>query len=400
MNKNFDLKYQSGAARAGVLKTRRGEVPTPFFMSVATRAAIKAGVSTEDLEAIEAPVVLCNTYHLHLKPGEGLVENMGGLHEFMKCDKPMLTDSGGFQVFSIKRKKITDEGVWFNSHIDGKRIWIDAERSIDIQHKLGADMIMAFDECPPSRLQTQSAPPTDPAELKGWKRRQERKLYFKIKTAVERTTAWAKRSLDAHAAKFDLSLPPTERPQLFGIVQGGCFKDLREKSMAEITALPFDGFAMGGLAVGEPNEAMYKVLDEVAEQLPADKPRYLMGVGSPRDLIEAVSRGIDMFDCVFPARNARHGTAYTWNGELRITNQEFETSKAVLDEACACPVCQKGEGYTRAYLRHLMSVDEDLGKRFMTIHNLAFYHDLMRTMRAQIMADNFEDWKTDALKKL
>ncbi len=400
MNKNFDLKSTSGQARAGVLKTRRGEVQTPFFMSVATRAAIKAGVGMEDLEAIEAPVVLCNTYHLHLKPGEALVEKMGGLHEFMKCDKPMLTDSGGFQVFSIKRKKITDEGVWFNSHIDGKRIWIDAERSIDIQHKLGADMIMAFDECPPSRLQNPMEPPTNPAELKGWKRRQERKLYFKIRTAVERTTAWAKRSIDAHAAKYDLSLPPTQRPQLFGIVQGGCFKDLREQSLKEITALPFDGFALGGLAVGEPSEAMYKVLDEIAEKLPADKPRYLMGVGSPKDLIEAVARGIDMFDCVFPARNARHGTAYTWNGELRITNQEFEASTDVLDVSCGCPVCQNGKGYTRAYLRHLMTVDEELGKRFMTIHNLAFYHDLMRTMREQIMADNFEPWKAAALVKL
>ncbi|NCP67737.1 tRNA guanosine(34) transglycosylase Tgt [Candidatus Peregrinibacteria bacterium] len=400
MNKNFDLKSTSGSARAGVLKTRRGEIQTPFFMSVATRAAIKAGVGMEDLEAIKAPVVLCNTYHLHLKPGEDLVERMGGLHGFMKCDKPMLTDSGGFQVFSIKRKKITDDGVWFNSHIDGKRIWIDAERSIDIQHKLGADMIMAFDECPPSKLKNQAEPPIDPAELKGWKRRQERKLYFKIKTAVERTTAWAKRSIEAHAAKYDLALSPTERPQLFGIVQGGCFKDLRERSLKEITALPFDGFAMGGLAVGEPNEAMYKVLDEIADKLPADKPRYLMGVGSPKDLIEAVGRGIDMFDCVFPARNARHGTAYTWNGELRITNVEFEASKEVLDKHCACPVCQNGQGYARAYLRHLMNVDEELGKRFMTIHNLAFYHDLMRTMRKEILADNFENWKKETLEKL
>jgi len=400
MNKNFDLKSTSGLARAGILKTRRGEIETPFFMSVATRAAIKAGVSMEDLESIKAPVVLCNTYHLHLKPGEELVEKMGGLHQFMKCDKPMLTDSGGFQVFSIKRKKITDEGVWFNSHIDGKRIWIDAERSIDIQHKLGADMIMAFDECPPSRLQNPMEPPADPTELKAWQRRQERKLYFKIKTAVERTTAWAKRSIEAHAAKYDLSLPPTQRPQLFGIVQGGSFKDLREQSLKEITALPFDGFAMGGLAVGEPNEVMYKVLDEIAEKLPADKPRYLMGVGMPRDLIEAVSRGIDMFDCVFPARNARHGTAYTWHGELRITNVEFEDSAEVLDKSCACPVCQKGDGYTRAYLRHLMNVDEELGKRFMTIHNLAFYHDLMRTMREQILADTFEDWKEKVLKTL
>lgn len=400
MNKNFDLKSKSGLARAGVLKTRRGEIETPFFMSVATRAAIKAGVSMDDLEAIQAPVVLCNTYHLHLKPGEELVEKMGGLHEFMKCDKPMLTDSGGFQVFSIKRKKITDEGVWFNSHIDGQRIWIDAERSIDIQHKLGADMIMAFDECPPSRLQNPMEPPADPAEMKAWKRRQERKLYFKIKKAVERTTAWAKRSIEAHAAKYDLSLSPTERPQLFGIVQGGCFKDLREQSLKEITALPFDGFAMGGLAVGEPNEVMYKVLDEIAEKLPADKPRYLMGVGTPRDLIEAVSRGIDMFDCVLPARNARHGTAYTWNGDIRITNKEFEASKEVLDKNCACPVCLNGDGYTRAYLRHLMNVEEELGKRFMTIHNLAFYHDLMRTMREQILADTFEDWKSATLKQL
>ena len=400
MNKNFDLKSTSGLARAGVLKTRRGDIQTPFFMSVATRAAIKAGVGMEDLEAIEAPVVLCNTYHLHLKPGEDLVEKMGGLHEFMKCDKPMLTDSGGFQVFSIKRKKITDEGVWFNSHIDGKRIWIDAERSIDIQHKLGADMIMAFDECPPSKLQNPGEAPADPSELKAWERRRERKLYFKIKTAVERTTTWAKRSIEAHAAQYDLSLPPTERPQLFGIVQGGCFKDLREQSLAEITALPFDGFAMGGLAVGEPNEVMYKVLDDIAEKLPEDKPRYLMGVGTPKDLIEAVSRGIDMFDCVLPARNARHGTAYTWNGELRITNEAFEASAEVLDKGCSCPVCQKGKGYTRAYIRHLMHVDEELGKRFMTIHNLAFYHELMRTMREQIMVGRFEAWKEKTIDKL
>lgn len=402
MNKNFDLKSTSGLARAGILKTRRGEIQTPFFMSVATRAAMKAGVGMEDLAAINAPVVLCNTYHLHLKPGEDLVETMGGLHEFMKCDKPILTDSGGFQVFSIERKKITDDGVWFNSHIDGKRIWIDAETSIKIQHKLGADMIMAFDECPPSWLQNQAEPPTatDPIELKEWQRRQERKLYFKIKTAVERTTAWAKRSLAAYATAYDLSLPPTQRPQLFGIIQGGCFKDLREKSLAEITVLPFDGFAMGGLAVGEPNQAMYKVLDEIAEKLPADKPRYLMGVGSPKDLIAAVGRGIDMFDCVYPARNARHGTAYTWNGELRITNHKFETSKAVLDDQCACPVCQNGKGYTRSYLRHLMTVDEDLGKRFITIHNLAFYYDLMRVMRQQILADNFEVWRQEVLIKL
>lgn len=396
---NFDLKSVDGEARAGVLHTRRGSVQTPFFMSVATRAAIKAGVGMEDLAAIDAPVVLCNTYHLHLKPGEDLVEKMGGLHEFMKCDKPILTDSGGFQVFSIKRKKITDDGVWFNSHIDGKRIWIDAERSIDIQHKLGADMIMAFDECPPSKIPVNQERLAELGE-KAYQVRHNKKLYFKIKKAVERTTAWAKRSIDAHAAAYDLSLPPTQRPQLFGIVQGGCFKDLREQSLTEITALPFDGFAMGGLAVGETNEATYRVLDEIAGKLPADKPRYLMGVGTPRDLIESVARGIDMFDCVFPARNARHGTGYSWKGEFRITNQEFAEDKQVLDPGCACPVCQSGKGYSRGYLRHLMNVDEELGKRFMTIHNLAFYHDLMRTMREQIVAGTFESWKKEMLKIL
>ncbi len=391
MSQNFTLQSTDGTARAGVLHTRRGSVETPFFMSVATRAAIKAGVGMEDLESINAPLVLANTYHLHLKPGADLIERRGGLHEFMKCDKPILTDSGGYQVFSIKRKKITDDGVWFHSHIDGERFYLDAEKSIEIQHQLGADMIMAFDECPPSKLSATSFENTAP-------KNRERKLYFKVKRAVERTTEWAKRSLAAHQAKYPATLSPTERPQLFGIVQGGCFPDLRRKSLAEICALPFDGFAMGGLAVGEPPVEMYKVLDEIVPDLPTDKPRYLMGVGSPTDLIEAVSRGIDMFDCVYPARNARHGTVYTWDGELRITNQEFKEDDGVLDPKCECPTCQSG--YSRAYLNHLMKVGEDLGKRLITIHNLGFYHQLMREMRVQIQAGTFESWKTDVLKKL
>ncbi len=397
MNKNFDLEGKSGKARAGVLKTRKGEIQTPFFMSVATRAAIKAGVSMEDLEAAQAPVVLCNTYHLYLKPGPENIEAMGGLHEFMKCEKPILTDSGGFQVFSIKRKKITDDGVWFNSHIDGKRIWIDAEKSIDIQHKLGADMIMAFDECPPSSLPVNEERLAELGKKEYW-RRHNKKLYFNVKKAVERTTDWAKRSLDFHAKKYDLDLPPTERSQLFGIVQGGCFKDLREKSLSEITALPFDGFAMGGLAVGEPNEVMYQVLDDIVDKLPEEKPRYLMGVGTPQDLIEAVSRGIDMFDCVFPARNARHGTVYSWEGAFRITNEEYKLDQSPLDKKCHCPVCKKG--YSKGYINHLMKVDEDLGKRFLTIHNLAFYHDLMRVMREKIIEGTFDDWKGKILKQL
>ena len=391
MKKNFDLKTTNDQARAGVLHTRRGSIETPFFMSVATRAAIKAGVGMEDLKNIKAPVVLANTYHLHLKPGADLIERRGGLHEFMKCDKPILTDSGGFQVFSIKRKKITDDGVWFNSHIDGQRFYLDAEKSIEIQHQLGADMIMAFDECPPSKLSAISLANTAPEK-------QEKKLYFKVKKAVERTTNWAKRSLVAHQAKYPVHLSPIERPQLFGIVQGGCFSDLRRKSLAEITAMGFDGFAMGGLAVGEPPAEMYKILDEIVSDLPEDKPRYLMGVGTPVDLIEAVSRGIDMFDCVYPARNARHGTVYTWSGEMRITNQEFKEDDRVLDEKCECTTCQSG--YSRAYLNHLMKVGEELGKKLITIHNLGFYHQLMREMRQQILVGTFEAWKDEVLMKL
>lgn len=391
MSGNFELQSTDQLARAGLLHTRRGSIETPFFMSVATRAAIKAGVGMEDLAALQAPVVLANTYHLHLKPGADLIERMGGLHEFMKCDRPILTDSGGFQVFSIKQKKITDDGVWFNSHIDGQRFYLDAEKSIEIQHQLGADMIMAFDECPPSKLSAKSMANSDP-------KNHERKLFFKVQKAVNRTTAWAKRSMAAHQAKYPASLAPTERPQLFGIVQGGCFSTLRQQSLSEITALPFDGFAMGGLAVGEPPAEMYKVLDEIAPALPADKPRYLMGVGSPTDLIEAVSRGIDMFDCVYPARNARHGTVYTWSGTLRITNEAFKEDQTVLDPRCECTTCQSG--YTRAYLNHLMKVGEDLGKRLITIHNLGFYHQLMREMRQQIQAGTFAEWKTETIKAL
>ncbi len=390
MGENFNLQKTSGKARAGILKTRAGDIQTPFFMSVATRAAIKAGVSMEDLDDVQAPVVLANTYHLHLKPGESVVAQMGGLHDFMKCDKPILTDSGGYQVFSIKRKKITDTGVWFNSHIDGKRIFIDAKRSIEIQHALGADMIMAFDECPPSRL-----PNFNPdGDLK----KQERNLYFKVRKAVERTTEWAKISLDVHQKKYPLNLPATKRPQIFGIVQGGTFPDLREKSLAEITALPFDGFAMGGLAVGEPPEAMYKVLDEIAHKLPKPKPRYLMGVGSPIDLIEAVSRGIDMFDCVYPSRNARHGTVYTWNGQVRISNEKYALDKNPMAPNCGCPACVGG--YSRGYIHHLIKVGEALGSRLVTLHNLYFYHDLMRTMREKILEGSFEKWKIEAVKRL
>lgn len=373
---NFQLLKTNNTARAGILKTRRGEIETPFFFSVATRGTIKAGVTSDDLKKMQAPFVLANTYHLHLRPGSELVKECGGLHEFMKWDGPILTDSGGFQVFSIKRRKITDDGVYFNSHIDGQRFYIDAEKSIEIQNNLGADILMAFDECPPNVPN-----------------------FHKIRRAVERTTEWAKRSLEAHkkfvAARYNAS----DRPQLFGIIQGGSFSDLRQKSLEQILSLDFDGYALGGLAVGETAEVMYTVLDEMCPQMPESKPRYLMGVGTPANLIEAVSRGIDMFDCVMPMRNARHGTVFTLNGVLKIANAQYREDQGVLDPECDCEVCAE-KGYSRAYLHHLFRVGEMAAGRFMTIHNLHFYHALMRRMRVEILAGSFEKWKEKALEKL
>lgn len=403
MEKNFILQATLGRARSGILKTRRGDIETPVFMPVATRSAIKGAVSFEELNDLGAQVCLGNTYHLFLKPGDDLIAKFGGLHEFMKWGKPILTDSGGYQVFSIEKKKITDEGVFFNSHIDGKRFYIDAEKSIDIQHNLEADIIMAFDECPPSKLRMTEAESRlkmiemGVTDKKVFEQKQERKLYFNIKRAVDRTTQWAARSLAAHWKKYPQTLSPVERPQIFGIIQGGCFPDLRKQSLKEITAMPFDGFAMGGLAVGEPPQKMYEVLDNIVGDMPKDKPRYLMGVGTPIDLVNAVARGIDMFDCVLPARNARHGMVYTWEGKLRITNTKWEESKDVMDKNCGCSVC--AAGYSRGYLNHLIKVGEDLGKRYLTIHNLYFYQDLMRTMRQKIEAGEFEKWKDEVLER-
>ncbi len=336
---------------------------------------MKGALSTDDLKKMQAPVVLANTYHLHLRPTSELIKKFGSLHEFMKWDGPILTDSGGFQVFSIKRKKITDEGVFFNSHIDGKRFFIDAEKSIEIQNNLGADIIMAFDECPPNVPK-----------------------FHKIRKAVERTTDWAERSLAAHFAKFSKDTPPTQRPQIFGIIQGGCFPELREKSLKEITTMDFDGFAVGGLAVGESNEEMYKVLDEMCHQMPKNKPRYLMGVGTPANLLETISRGIDMFDCVMPMRNARHGTIFTWSGTLKIENARYRDDKNVLDPKCDCEICAEKK-YSRAYLHHLHRIGEMLAARFLTIHNLHFYHALMRETRERILDGSFGKWKEEMIEK-
>ncbi len=376
MSENFEIKKTENRARAAILKTRRGDIETPFFMTVATRGAVKGAVSMDDLNQMEAPVLLANTYHLALRPGDELIAKAGGLHDFAKWDKPILTDSGGFQVFSLKRKKITDEGVKFRSHIDGAEFFLSPERSIEIQHNLGADIIMAFDECPPNVPN-----------------------FHKIRRAVDRTTLWAKRSYEYHFSKFSSNLSATKRPQIFGIVQGGSFPELREKSMQEITEMPFDGFAFGGLAVGEPTEKMYEVLEEFADKLPADKPRYLMGVGTPQNLLEGISRGIDMFDCVMPMRNARHGAIFTSQGVLKIGNQKFTTDLGVLDEECQCEVCA-GKKYSRAYLRHLLKVGEPLGARLLTIHNLHFYHKLMKDAREQILSGTFEEWKKEVLKRL
>jgi len=376
MKSNFDLVKTTGGARAGILRTQRGEIETPFFLSVATRGAIKAGVTVDDLEKMGAPVVLANTYHLHLRPTSERIKKLGGLHEFMKWEGPILTDSGGFQVFSLRQKKITDEGVFFQSHIDGEKIFLDAETSVKIQHNLGSDILMALDECPPNVPD-----------------------YHKIRRAVEHTTAWAERSVKAHFKKYSSKISPQKRPQIFGIVQGGCFPDLREKSLKEITALKFDGFALGGLAVGETTEAMYKVLEETAPRLPADKPRYLMGVGTPQNLLEAIERGIDMFDCVMPMRNARHGTAFTWSGVRNVENAEFRDDNSVLDKKCSCEICHDKK-YSRAYLHHLLRMGEALGARLLTIHNLSFYHQLLRESRQHILKGDFEGWKKKVLKEM
>lgn len=371
----FTLHSISGSARTGTITTPHGEVKTPVFMPVATRGAIKAGVGFDDLEKTNAQICLGNTYHLHLKPGSKLVEKMGGLHKWEGWNNPILTDSGGFQVFSIKQKKITEDGVWFRSHINGDKFYLDSETSMQIQLELGSDIIMAFDECPPNIPH-----------------------FHKIRKAVEKTTAWAKRSLDYFADKVDMSLSTSKRPQIFGIIQGGCFRELRHKSLKEITDLNFDGFALGGLAVGESNEEMYKVLDEMVSYMPDKKARYLMGVGTPENLIEAVERGVDMFDCVLPARNARHGSVYTSSGPLKIKNARFREDANVLDEKCSCQVCAEKK-CSRSYLHHLIKVGEVLGQRYLTIHNLHFYQNLMNQMREAIENDTFSQWKSDFLSE-
>ena len=367
MSKQFELLKQEGRARRGVLHTVHGDVQTPVFMNVGTCAAIKGGVNTMELREIDCQVELSNTYHLHLRPGDGLIHDMGGLHKFMNWDRPILTDSGGFQVFSLSGlRKITEEGVRFASHIDGKRIFMGPEESMQIQSHLASTIAMAFDECV-----------ENPAPHKY------------CKDSMERTYRWLVRC----RAEMDRlnSLPDTinRRQMLFGINQGGTYEDLRIAHMQMIREVPCEGYAIGGLAVGEPTEEMYRIIDAVEPHMPTDKPRYLMGVGTPCNLLEAVHMGVDFFDCVMPSRNARHGNLFTWKGKLNLLNEKYARDPRPFDEDCQCPACRN---YSRSYVRHLLKAKEAVGMHLAVVHNLYFYNNLTRKMREALDGGYFESF--------
>ena len=361
----FKLIKTENHARRGELVTPHGTVQTPAFMNVATCGAIKGALSALDLKDIKCQVQLCNTYHLHLRPGDGNVKALGGLHRFTRWEGPILTDSGGFQVFSLaKLRNIKEEGVTFNSHIDGRRIFMGPEESMTIQSNLGSTIAMAFDEC------VENPSP-----------------YGYTKDSVARTTRWLKRCI-AKMAELNVSEDTINRRQmLFGINQGGTYKDLRVNHMKEIAELNLDGYAIGGLAVGEPTEVMYEIIEEVEPHAPKDKIRYLMGVGTPVNILEAVHRGVDLFDCVMPSRNARHGQLFTWEGVRNINNAKYELDPLPVDPHCDCPTCRS---FSRAYLRHLMKSGEMLGMRLAVMHNLYFYNNLMEVIRQKLDEGTFE----------
>lgn len=371
----FTVIKQDGHARRGVFETVHGTVQTPAFMNVATAAAIKGGLSTFDLQNINTQVMLCNTYHLHIRPGDDIVYEMGGLHKFTKWDKPILTDSGGFQVFSLaKLNKIKEEGVTFNSHIDGRKIFMGPEESMQIQSKLGSTIAMAFDECV-----------ENPAS------------YKYAKEACERTTRWLERCKIEMDRLNSLDETINKEQLLFGINQGCTYDDLRVEHMKLISKMDLDGYAIGGLAVGEPKEDMYRIISAVNEFVPEKKPRYLMGVGTPGNIIEGVSRGVDLFDCVMPSRNARHGHLFTKAGIININNAKYSKDDKPIDETCNCPVCQR---YSRGYIRHLMKANEMLGMRLAVMHNLYFYNNLMKELRFHIENGSLEDYKNEYCVKL
>lgn len=363
----FELLKTEGHARRGRFETVHGTVETPVFMNVGTSAAIKGGISTDDLREVGCQVELSNTYHLHIRPGDDVIYKMGGLHKFFNWDRPILTDSGGFQVFSLaKLRKITEEGVSFNSHVDGKRIFMGPEESMRIQSHIGSTIAMAFDEC----IENPSP-------------------YAYVKASEERTVRWLKRcraELDRLNAEEG-----TVNPQqlLFGINQGGTYEDLRVENMIETAKVPCDGYAIGGLAVGEDAETMYHIIETVEPYMPKEKPRYLMGVGTPQNIVEGVYRGIDFFDCVMPSRNARHGNLFTWQGKININNEAYKTDPRPISEGCGCPACRR---YSRAYIRHLFKAKEMLGMRLAVLHNLFFYNELMQKIRDALDADDYESF--------
>jgi queuine tRNA-ribosyltransferase len=372
----FQVIKKQGKARRGVFQCAHGgQVQTPVFMNVGTQGAIKGAVSAFDLKELGCQIELSNTYHLHLRPGDDVIRTLGGLHRFMRWDGPILTDSGGFQVFSLAGlRKIKEEGVTFASHLDGHRIFMGPEESMRIQSNLGSDIAMAFDEC------VENPAPYDYA-----------------KASCERTLRWLERCKAEHDRLN--SLPDTVNPgqMLFGINQGATYADLRVWHMQEIAKLDCDGYAIGGLAVGEPTEVMYEIIDAVEPYMPADKPRYLMGVGTPSNIIEAVARGVDFFDCVMPARNARHGKLFTWRGTLNIKNAKYKLDDGPIDPECRCPVCRS---FSRAYVRHLIVAEEMLGMRLSVMHNLFFYNELTRQIRESLDNNTFDAFREEYSTKL
>ncbi len=371
----YQILKMEGRAKRGRMNTVHGAIETPVFMNVGTVAAIKGAVSTEDLEGIGTQVELSNTYHLHVRPGDGVVKQMGGLHRFMSWNRPILTDSGGFQVFSLAGlRRIKEEGVYFHSHIDGRRIFMGPEESMQIQSNLASTIAMAFDECAPSKAD---------------------RAY--VQASVERTTRWlerCKRKMEQLNRQEDTI---NKEQLLFGINQGAVYEDIRIEHAKRIREMGLDGYAVGGLAVGESHEEMYHILEEVVPYLPTDKPTYLMGVGTPANILEGVERGVDFFDCVYPSRNGRHGHLYTNRGKINLFNARYETDGRPIEEGCGCPACRR---YSRAYIRHLLKAKEMLGMRLCVLHNLYFYNTMMTEIREALDAGRFAAYKREKLERM
>lgn len=369
----YRLIKKEGRAKRGEFHTVHGIIQTPVFMNVGTAAAIKGAVATEDLETIGTQVELSNTYHLHVRPGDTVIKKLGGIHRFMSWDKPVLTDSGGFQVFSLaKLRKIKEEGVYFNSHIDGRKIFMGPEESMQIQSNLASTIAMAFDECPSSKAD---------------------RTY--VQNSVERTTRWLARCKKEMARLNGLEDTLNKNQLLFGINQGAVFADIRIEHAKQISEMELDGYAVGGLAVGESHEEMYYILEETVPYLPENKPTYLMGVGTPANILEGVERGVDFFDCVYPSRNGRHGHVYTNQGKLNLFNAKYELDDMPIEKGCGCPACRR---YSRAYIRHLLKAKEMLGMRLCVLHNLYFYNTMMTEIRGALDAGNFGDYKKKKLE--